>query len=272
MINLSKQDFLNLISKYDVIFHEGLIILSAVLNSTYSKLFFKDHFELSKDQVILLNNYLSRRKMKEPIAKIIEKKEFYGIDYKTTKDTLDPRPETELIIDLFLYYYENKNLNLHILDLGCGTGCIGLTILNLYKNAICDFVDISEKALEIAKENAENLDLTKRSSFHISNWFSNIHSKYDVIVSNPPYISKNYKLDSETLYDPEIALFAGNEGITNISSIVSNSYNFLKSDGMLFIEIGFDQSEKIKNIKTSLNFIKVEKDLSNIDRIAIFKL
>jgi len=272
MINLSKQDFLNLINKYEVNSREGFIILSAVLNSSYSELFFKDQFKLSNDEFVLLNNYLARRQMKEPIAKIIEKKEFYGINYKTTKDTLDPRPETELIIDLFSYYFKNKNSTLNILDLGCGTGCIGLTILNLYQNTICDFVDISGKALKIAKENAENLNLLKRSNFYKSDWFSNIYSKYDVIVSNPPYISQNYKLDSETLYDPEIALFAEDNGMSAISYIISNAYNFLKPNGLLFIEIGFDQSEKIKEIKTNLKLVKFGKDLSNINRVVVFKL
>ncbi len=272
MINLSKQDFLNLSNEYEVTFHESLILLSPILKRSYSELFFKNNFEISKDDLSLLKSYLLRRQMKEPIAKIIEKKEFYGINFKTTKDTLDPRPETELIIDLFLHYYPNRDQALHILDLGCGTGCIGLTILKLYKNITCDFVDISEKTLKIAKENAENLKLSDRANFIKSNWFSNLSSKYDAIVSNPPYISKNYQLDLETSYDPEIALFSENEGMSDVAYIVSNACAYIKSNGILFIEMGFDQSEKIKNIKTELKLIKIEKDLSHIDRIAVFKL
>ncbi len=272
MINLSKRDFLNLANEYDITFHESLILLSSILNRSYSELFFKNNFEISKDSLNLLKSYLLRRQLREPIAKIIEKKEFYGINFKTTKDTLDPRPETELIIDLFLYHYQNKDLPLHILDLGCGTGCIGLTILNLYKNITCDFVDISEKALKITKENAENLKLSNRSNLIKSNWFSNITSKYDVIISNPPYISKNYPLDSQTSYDPEIALFSENEGMSDITQITSNACEHLKPSGILFIEMGFDQSEKIKNIKTKLKLIKIEKDLLGINRIAVFKL
>ena len=272
MINISKQDFLNLINEYKVNHHESLLLLSQILQLSYSELFFKKYFEISEDELKLLKSYLSRRQNKEPIAKIIEQKEFYGITYKTTRNTLDPRPETELIIDLFLTYYKDKNLKLNILDLGCGTGCIGLSILNLYKNITCDFVDISENALKIAKENAKNLNLLNRSNFYTSNWFSNIKSQYDIIVSNPPYISRNYKLDQETFYDPEIALFSENEGMADITYIISNASNFLFSNGMLFIEIGFDQGKKIKNIKTKLKFIKIEKDLANIERIAIFKL
>ncbi len=272
MINLSKQDFLNLSKEYETTFHESLILLSSILKRSYSELFFKNNFEISKGNLNLLKSYLLRRQKKEPIAKIIEKKEFYGINFKTTKETLDPRPETELIIDLFLYYYRNREQPIHILDLGCGTGCIGLTILKLYKNMTCDFVDISENALKIAKSNAENLKLSNRSNFIKSNWFVNIYSRYDSIVSNPPYISKSYHLDLETLYDPEVALFSENEGMSDVTYIISNAFKYIKSNGMLFIEMGFNQSKKIKSIKTKLKLIKIEKDLSNIDRVAVFKL
>lgn len=271
MITLSKSDLASLSKKYVVNSHEIFILLSDILKLPYSTIFFLNNFELTNEEFILLQSYLKRRESKEPISKIIEKKEFYGVNYITTKDTLDPRPETELIVDLFLNYYQDTKLNLKILDLGCGTGCIGLTILGFYKYAVCDFVDISPKALDIAKRNAKALDLTDRANFNISDWFSNISNKYDVIVSNPPYISRSYNLDAEVWYDPEIALFAEDEGMSAINLIVSKAEEFLNVNGMLFIEIGFDQSEKIRSVKTDLQLVKIEKDLSNIDRIAVFK-
>lgn len=270
MISISKNELKTLSNEYNVRPRECLLLLEDIISISYSKLFFQEKFELTQENFDKWKGYLRRRELKEPIAKILEKKEFYGITYKTNAHTLDPRPETELIIDLFQRYYPDKDAKLHILDLGCGTGCIGLTILSLYQNITCDFVDIAEQTLDVARENAQRLNLLQRSKFIQSNWFANIDCKYDVVLSNPPYISKNYKLEEDVLYDPHIALFAESEGFADIEFIVANSKDYLQPNGMLFVEIGFDQGDKIKSINTTLQLVDVYKDLSNIDRIAVF--
>lgn len=271
MITISKSDISNLTDLNNVSKKEALLLLADILKSTYSKIFFEKSIQLSSDNFEIFKSYLKRRENGEPISKIIQKKEFYGFLYKTTKDTLDPRPETELIIDLFRSYYKDETAKLNVLDLGSGTGCVGISILKYYKNAKCCFVDISQNALHIAKENARTLDVFQRCEFKISNWFQNVNEIYDVIVSNPPYISENYDLDREVLYDPHLALFAENEGMAAYQSIIPNASKFLKSNGFLILEIGFDQSQKIQKIKTDLNFIKIEKDLSGIERTCVFQ-
>ncbi|MDR1391437.1 MAG: peptide chain release factor N(5)-glutamine methyltransferase [Holosporales bacterium] len=271
MITLTKSELRALGNFYHVTDKELLILFSSILKKTYSETFFEKSFKISENDFKILKSHLSRRQKMEPISKIIQQKEFYGITYKTNAYTLDPRPETELIIDLFRRHYKDINLNLKILDLGCGTGCIGLTILTLYRNIFCEFVDISPEALNIAVENANNLRLSKRCLFTISDWFSQIDGKYDVILSNPPYISTDYKLEKEVLFDPSIALFAENNGIESIQKIISEAKNFLTSNGMLFMEIGFDQMERVKNIKTKLKIIEIAKDFGGIYRGAVFE-
>ena len=267
---INKNDIKSIIKKYQVNQREALILLSVIKNITYTDVFFLKEIELTEEELSSYNEYLKRRSKKEPIAKIIGFKVFYGISFKTTKDTLDPRPDTETLIDAVLNTYKNKESELKILDLGCGTGCLGLTLLTLYEKSICDFVDISQSAIDVAKCNATKLNILSRSSFVQSNWFEKVDSKYDLIVSNPPYISKNFKLDKDTLYDPSIALFADNDGISEYETILKNVHKFLKPNSYIFLEIGFDQYEKIKKINTDLEFVRFYKDLNNINRCAVF--
>ena len=246
---------------------EAVILLADVLNKTYSEVFFGKNIKITEEQFLKFQSYVKRRLLHEPIAKIIEYKEFYGIRFKTTKDTLDPRPETELLIDLTKKYFD-QNEKFSVLDLGCGTGCIGLTIAKIFSNVSVDLCDISKKALEITKYNMKSLNLENRCNIIHSNWFDNIHTKYDLIVSNPPYIANDYKLDADTLYDPDIALYGGINGLDAYYNILSNASKYLKK--LLMIEIGFDQAESITHIKTDLHLISIFNDLSNHPRVALY--
>ena len=270
MITLNKTQLQNFEKIYNLSRHEILILLKEIMRRDYTKLFFQDKYEISEKDYETFKLWLHRRSNGEPIAKIIEKKEFYGNLFKTTKNTLDPRPETELLIDIFRDIYQNYSCNLKILDLGAGTGCIGISILKLYKNATCCFVDISKNAISIAKQNATSHYVYNRSKFVISNWFKNIRSKFDIIISNPPYVSNNYNLDRETLYDPAIALFGGNNGLDAYKVILPYASKYLSNNGILIIEIGFDQSEKIKNIQTDLKLLSIKHDLAGHNRACVF--
>ena len=238
----------------------------------YSSLFFEKTYQISEDAYQNLHLFLSRRSKNEPISKILEKKEFYGFSFKTTQDTLDPRPDTELLIDLFKKYHLDNDHNLRLLDLGAGTGCIGITLLKFFPNAVCCFADISAKALSITQENAAKHQVLDRSEFTLSDWFANIDKKFDVIISNPPYVATNYKLDKTTLYDPHIALFAGNDGMDAYRNILPNAAKYLKPAGLLLLEIGYDQAEKIKQIPSDLKLLSMEQDLAGIRRACIFRL
>ncbi|MDR2667252.1 MAG: peptide chain release factor N(5)-glutamine methyltransferase [Holosporales bacterium] len=271
MVILTKGDINSLSLRYGVSTRDALLLLSAVLKETYDALFFKQYINLSEADLEVWKSYLKRRGGEEPIAKIVQKKEFYGIEYKTNRHTMDPRPETELIIDLFKKYYKNFESDLSILDLGSGTGCLGLTVLSIYKNANCEFVDISEEALNITHENAINLNLLDRCAFTISDWFSNVKGCYDVIISNPPYVSMKFKLDRATLFDPKNSIYAKNDGMESYEKILPNAPAFLNKNGKLIIEIGFDQKEKIARLQTQLSLVEIVKDMSGIYRTCVFE-
>ena len=269
MIDLSNQRLKQLSIEYGVSHHETLLLLSNILKQEYSKLFFTKSYQLSDENYEKFILYLSRRSKCEPIAKIVGEKEFYDVKFKTTQDTLDPRPETETLIELVREYYTNTLQPLKILDLGAGTGCIGITLLKLYANASCCFVDISPKALDVAKKNAQIHKVDTQSQFIVSNWFQNVNGDFDVIVSNPPYVETEYPLDKSTLYDPAIALFAGADGMDAYRAILPNVSKYLQPDGLLFIEIGFCQ--QIDKITSDLRLLCAKKDLSQINRACVFK-
>ena len=270
-MEITRSNLKQICNNYNVTIREGLLLLQDILNINYTELFFKDIINLSDLQYSVFIEYIKRRSNSEPISKIIGYKYFYNNKFYTNRFTLDPRPETELIIELFTKYYINKNEHLKILDLGCGTGCIGLSILLLYNNAELHLVDISQDALNIAKLNAKSLNVIDRCKLIKSDWFEEIDDTYEVIVSNPPYISTTYNLDKEVLYDPPEALFAGNEGMDAYNIIIPNAPLYLKINGKLFIEIGYNQVNKIKLVNSKLKIVEIAKDLSNIDRIVVLE-
>ena len=249
-------------------YKEALILLADILERTYTDLFFSKYVEINNEQLCKFQSYVQRRLSHEPIAKILGYKEFYGIKFKTTENTLDPRPETELLIDLTKKYFE-KNEKFNVLDLGCGTGCIGLTIATTFPNSNVDLCDISIKALEVTEYNMHSLHLKDRCKLIHSNWFENINNKYDLIISNPPYVANSYNLDADTLYDPDIALYGGIDGLDAYYNILSRASKYLNK--LLILEIGFDQAESIANINTDLHLISIFKDLSDNSRAVLYK-
>ncbi|MDR1289492.1 MAG: peptide chain release factor N(5)-glutamine methyltransferase [Holosporales bacterium] len=233
---LNKSDLVGLAESFGIPPRETLLLLAHILSTNYTSLFFAKETHIPDVDYRTFLDYLRRHSTGEPIAKIIEKKEFYGLEFKTTRDTLDPRPETEKIIDLFREGYPDTTVSLGILDLGAGTGCIGITILSLYPAAECTFVDIDEKALNIARYNSENLGVSSRSKFIESDWFSMVEGKFDAIVTNPPYVREDYDLRGGTLFDPPLALFGGFDGQRDVHNILRSATKYLKTNGILIME------------------------------------
>jgi release factor glutamine methyltransferase len=267
----SKAKLLALADDASVSQRDALLLLAFILETTYSQIFFEKEFRISNSDLARFTAFVARRGRGEPIAKILRQREFYGMTFKTTEDTLDPRPETELIVDLFREHHPDTRAELKLLDLGAGTGCIGLSLLRYYPNAQCCFVDISEKALYVARDNACSLGVGTRCNFVKSDWFKNVSGSFDAIVSNPPYVALGYGIDLETSFDPPIALFAGNDGMSAYACILPQASVFLKPGGLLYLEIGFDQAQKITQIQTSLQLLTIEKDLAGHPRTCIFK-
>ena len=208
-----------------------------------------------------------------PLSHLVGFDYFYDRKFKVTKDVLSPRMETEeLIYKVLEYIKKSKKDSFKILDLCTGSGIIAITLKKEIVEKYTEIVasDISEKALSIAIENANNNNAN--ITFIKSDLFDNISGKFDLIISNPPYISYKDKItikDNVLKYDPHLALFAEEDGIYFYRKIIENAVHYLSKDGVIFFEIGYDQKEKIFELGKNNNFITtVYKDINDRDRIA----
>ena len=233
--------------------------------------------DFNDDELIKAKIMLERRLNNEPLDKIIGKREFYKYEFKVNSYVLTPRPDTEILVESALEII-NKNSASTILDLGTGSGCIVLSILKDCPNTKALAIDISKEALEIAKKNAISLEVDDRVEFLQGSW-SDIDfatKKYDIIVSNPPYIPTK-EIDTLTKevkeYDPLLALDGGADGLECYRQIAKISYNLLKKDGYILLEVGYNQADIVNEIFKFNNFTpyKIIKDLSGINRCIILK-
>ncbi len=215
---------------------------------------------------------IAQRVQYQPVSQIIGSREFWGRRFRVTSDVLDPRPDTETLIDKALSLSAPKN----ILDLGTGSGCILLTLLAERPHAVGDAVDQSLKALEVAKTNAQWLGLDDRSRFYQSNWFSNISGRFDLIVSNPPYITA-VEMDQIAPdvrnWEPRAALTPEGDGLDAYRIIAANALKHLSVTGTLLLEIGHMQASSVLNIFHSEGFTQGQciQDMAGKDRVLAFK-
>ena len=231
------------------------ILLSKSLKKTREEILTNLDQKINKNEILVFNNYLLRRLKNEPIAYILEEKEFWSKNFYVNKSTLIPRPETELLVDKLLKIFNGKKIT--ILDIGTGSGCIILSLLGELKNSTGVGVDISSNAIEVAKKNASKQKLLKRIKLWRKSFEKIFNYKFDLIVSNPPYIEKkefiNLSYDIKK-YEPKIALDGGNDGLDLIKKVIYKSKNILKIKGMLALEIGNEQFRKVSKILVKNNF------------------
>ena len=208
-----------------------------------------------------------------PLSHLVGFEYFYDRKFKVTKDVLSPRMETEeLIYKVIEYVKANNKNNLKILDLCTGSGIIAITLKKELDQISIDVVasDISEEAIEVAKENAQFHDVIIK--FIKSDIFNNIDDKFDIIVSNPPYIDRKDEVtmqDNVLKYDPHLALFAEEEGMYFYRKIIEQAKDYLKENGVMFFEIGYDQKDKIIKLSKKNGYLaQVYKDINNRDRMA----
>jgi len=226
---------------------------------------------VSAAQESLINDHIKRHISGEPISRIFGEREFWGIPFKITPDVLDPRQDTETIIEASLKRFIG-NPPERVLDMGTGSGCIIISLLSEWPNAKGVAVDISEKALAVAEENARINNLQKRIRFIQSNWGDSVKGKYDVIVSNPPYISNHEitNLSPEVKnYDPILALSGGDDGLDCYKIIISQIKRLLKQSGAAFLEIGYTQADEVMRLvgESGLSVSTVHPDITGILRV-----
>ena len=228
---------------------------------------------LNSEQLRKFKSLIERRKKGEPIAYLINKKEFWKDEFFVNKDVLIPRPDTELIIEQVLKIY-SKDSQLQVLDIGTGSGCILLSILKERPNFYGTGIDISKKSINVSKFNAKQLNLLNRVKFFHSSVDNFNIGKYDLIVSNPPYIeSLNLKyLEKDVInFEPKLALSGGLDGFSKIRKVINKSRTLIKKNGKFILEIGFNQKNKVKKILKEEGFYinKAVKDYGNNDRCII---
>ncbi|WP_027306766.1 peptide chain release factor N(5)-glutamine methyltransferase [Candidatus Pelagibacter communis] len=228
---------------------------------------------LNSEQLGKFKNLIERRKKGEPIAYLINKKEFWKDEFFVNKDVLIPRPDSELIIEQVLKI-NSKDNQLQILDIGTGSGCILLSILKERSNFYGTGIDISKKSINVSKFNAKQLNLTNRVKFFHSSVDNFNNGKYDIIVSNPPYIeqlSLKYLEKDVVNFEPKLALSGGFDGFSKIRKVINKTNNLIKKNGKFILEIGFNQKNKVIKILKEEGFYvnKAIKDYGNNDRCII---
>ena len=248
------------------------ILMSQAIRKSKKFIILNLHKKIKKRDLDYFDNLIQERAKSKPIAQIIKKKDFWKYEFIVNNNVLIPRPDTEILIEQALKLVKNKN-RLQILDIGIGSGCILMSILKEKKNFIGTGIDISNKSLQISKVNGHKLRINNRLRLFKSNIDNFNTGKYDLILSNPPYIRKNNLkcLEKDIGFEPKQALDGGLDGLSEIRKVISKSSELIKRSGHFIIEIGFDQKNKVKKILRDKGFHikKTVKDLSNHDRCIV---
>jgi release factor glutamine methyltransferase len=249
------------------------ILLSNLIKRDKKHIILNPKEILNLEQTEIFKNLIERRKTGEPVAYIINKKEFWKDEFFVNNGVLIPRPDTELIIEQVLKIY-SKDSQLQVLDIGTGSGCILLSILKERPNFYGTGIDISKKSINVSKLNAKQLNLTSRVKFFHSSVDNFKIGKYDIIVSNPPYIKLfNLKyLEKDVInFEPKLALSGGLDGFSKIRKVINKAKTLIKKNGKLILEIGFNQKNKVKKILKKEGFYvnKAIRDYGNNDRCII---
>ena len=249
------------------------ILLCSLINKDKKYVILNPKEVLNLKKIKKFSHLIERRAKGEPIAYLINKKEFWNDEFFVNNDVLIPRPDTETIIEQVLKIYSKKS-KAQILDIGTGSGCVILSIIKERPNFYGTGIDISKKSINVSKFNTKQLNLTNRVKFFHSSIDNFIIGKYDLIVSNPPYIELlNMKyLDKDIVnFEPKLALNGGCDGFSNIRKVINKASILIKRKGKLILEIGFNQRKKVKSLLENNGYYinKVIKDYGKNDRCII---
>ena len=257
---------------------DARILIQHVTSLSREDIVFKaSNIDLSKNQQKKYFDLINQRAKKIPLTHLTNNREFFANNFYVDENVLDPRPDSEALVEMVMEKF-NKFSSLNICEIGCGSGCLIISLLKHFENWLGLALDISNKALLIAEKNAKFNQVLTRINFKQSDLFKNLSNDqiFDIIISNPPYIPTNdieNLQDEVRLYEPRIALDGGLDGLDFYRKIAEQSQKVLKNNGDIFLEIGYNQHKDIKNIfeKNNFKFINFKKDLSGIIRILQFQ-
>ncbi|MCM2440101.1 peptide chain release factor N(5)-glutamine methyltransferase [Agrobacterium vitis] len=253
-------------------------LIAGLLGLTATDLIVQDSRVLSADETSLIEAAIARRLMFEPVHRILGRRAFYGLELALSPATLEPRPDTEILIERVLPHLHAmvaKNGSVRLLDMGTGTGAIALALLQECPAATALATDISAEALAMARQNAAANNLADRFETLQSHWYEALSGRFDIILSNPPYIVSRVIEDlapDVRLYDPAVALDGGDDGLDAYRAIAAGAADFLKPGGLVGVEIGYDQAMAVTQLFANNSFVLVEsaKDHGDNDRILLF--
>jgi len=230
---------------------------------------------VTAEQERQFNSLIGKRCEKLPVAYILKKKYFFEDIFYVDERVLVPRPETEILVESAANYLKNnKHSSSDILDICCGSGCIGLSIFKFFDGSLT-LSDISDRALEVTEINRKSLFPGRNDIKTIkSDIFDNIEGKFDIITANPPYLSEKDMEEIKSTaveHEPALALYGGKSGFELPEKIIKDAHNYLKQEGFLFMELGFEGAAFVIELKSGLKLIEIKKDYSGIDRVAIWQ-
>lgn len=227
----------------------------------------------TEEQEAVLYSYVVRRRRREPLTKILGRANFWNFTVATSTATLDPRPESEVLIEAVCAHYPDHAAPLRFCDLGTGTGCLLLACLSEYTAATGIGVDISAEALKVARANAFSLDLASRSAWRQGMWCAPLDGLFNVVISNPPYIRTDAQLPPEVLFEPSEALFAGQDGLDAYRYLCSEVSDYIAPGGRVFFEIGCGQADDVMAIaaEKGLCLSASYPDLAGITRVLVLE-
>ena len=251
---------------------ESLLLLCHVLNCDAAFIYAHPDHRLNAMESVLYKAVIERRASHEPYQYIVGKQEFFGLQFEVTPDVLIPRPETEVLVEAAILEYKDREA-CRFCEIGVGSGCISISLLANLPRSAAVAVDVSNAAIEIAERNAKRHGVGERLEFINSNVFEHVdETSFDLIVSNPPYIPELDlgSLQSEVRhFEPRLALSGGEDGLDIVRILIAESPKYLRSNGFLFVEIGWDQSERVRFLFNPALWQSVEflPDLQGIPRI-----
>ncbi|HTH97581.1 MAG TPA: peptide chain release factor N(5)-glutamine methyltransferase [Stellaceae bacterium] len=253
---------------------EARFLLAHASGISFSTIMSWPETELDGAQVARFEALLARRRAHEPLSRILGSREFWSLDFLLGPDTLDPRPDSETLVEAVLAQIDDRSRPLRLVDFGTGTGCLLLALLSELKNAWGLGVDRAEGAARVAAENARRLNLNHRASFVVGDWDTSLGGPFDIVISNPPYIASAdlpTLMPEVRLHDPPLALDGGPDGLAPYRILAPAARRLLQSGGIAAFECGQGQAQDIAAILTRQNLpsIEIKRDLGNIERVIV---